>query len=75
VWADKLSQEIDIGYMQLNRRIITYLDSQCGPHSVDMFATQDTSQLPRYNSRWWNPTSEAVDCLHLPDKLYTSEAN
>jgi hypothetical protein len=34
-----------------------------------MFATQGNSQLPRYNFRWRGPTSEAVDCLYLPDNL------
>jgi hypothetical protein len=27
-----------------------------GPHSIDMFATHGNSQLPRYNSRWRDPT-------------------
>jgi hypothetical protein len=38
-----------------------------------MFATHGNSQLPRYNSRWRDPTSEAVDCLHRPDTRWTSE--
>ena len=73
VWADKLSRETDMDDWQLNPRIFTYLDSMWGPHSIDRFATQGNSHLPRYNSRWRDPTSEAVDCLHLPDKLWTSE--
>jgi hypothetical protein len=43
------------------------MNSLWGPHSIDRFATHGNSQLPRYNSRWRDPTSEAVDCLHLPD--------
>jgi hypothetical protein len=65
VWVDRLSRETNIDDWQLNPRILTYMDSLWGPHSIDKFATQDNSQLPRYNSRWRDPTSEAVDCLHI----------
>jgi hypothetical protein len=51
------------------------MDSVWGPHSIDRFATQVNSQLLRYNSRWRDPTSEAVDCLHLPDNRWTAENN
>jgi hypothetical protein len=69
VRADILNRETDWDDSQLNPRIFTYLDSLLGPHSIDMFAAQDDSQLPCYNSRWRDPTSKAVDCLHLPDSL------
>jgi hypothetical protein len=68
VCADRLSRETDKDDWQLNLRIFTYLDSLWGPHSIDRYATQGNSQLPRYNSRWRDPTSEAVECLHLPYK-------
>jgi methionine aminopeptidase len=66
VLADRLSREKDMDEWQLNPRIFTYVDSLWGPHSIDRFTTHGNSQLPRYNSRH---TSEAVDCLHLPDNL------
>jgi hypothetical protein len=75
VWADRLSRETDRDDLQLNSRIFTYLDSLWAPHSIDRFATQGNSQLPRYNSHWLDPTSEAVDCLHLPDNRWTAETN
>ena len=31
-----------------------------GPHLIDRFASYFNTQLPRFNSRFWNPTSEAV---------------
>jgi ABC-type branched-subunit amino acid transport system substrate-binding protein len=73
VWADRLSRETDMDYWQLNPRVFTYLNFLCGPHSIDMLATQGNSQLPRYNSHWRDPTSEAVDYLHLPDIISTAE--
>jgi hypothetical protein len=75
VSADRLSRETDKDDWLLNPRIFIYLDSMWGPHSIDMFATHGNSQLPRYNSRWRDPISEAVDCLHLPDKHLTTETN
>jgi hypothetical protein len=75
VSADRLSRETDRDDWQLNPRIFTYPDSMWGPHSIERFATQGNSQLPRYNSRWRDPTSEAVDCLHLPDNRWTAETN
>jgi hypothetical protein len=69
VFADSLSREVDRDDGQLNPHIFTYLDSLWGPHSIDRFATHGNSQLARYNSRSRDPTSEAVDCLHLPDSL------
>jgi hypothetical protein len=72
VLADRLSRETDRDDGQLDPRIFTYMELW-GPHSIDKFATQGNSQLPRYNARWRDPTSEAVDCLHLPDILWTAE--
>jgi hypothetical protein len=40
-----------------------------------MIATRGNSKLPRYNSRWRDPASEAVDYLHLPDNLWTAQIN
>ena len=38
-----------------------WLDSIWGPHTVDRFADWNNCQLPRFNSRCWSPSSEAVD--------------
>jgi hypothetical protein len=67
VWADRLSRETYRDDSQFNPHIFTYLNSMWGPHSIDRFATHGNSQLPRYNSRSRDRTSEAVDSLHLPD--------
>ena len=39
------------------------LERMWGPHTVDRFASLFNSQLPRFNSRFWNPGSEAVDAF------------
>jgi hypothetical protein len=49
--ANKLSRETYKDNWQLNTRIFTYMDSLCPPpHTIDKFATQGNTQLPRYNA-------------------------
>ena len=61
--ADYLSRIIDRDDWQVSRRIFTELHSRWGPFSVDRFASHLSKQLPRFNSRWWNPGCEAVDAF------------
>ena len=35
------------------------------PHSVDRFANHENTQLPRFNSRFWCPGTEAVDAFSV----------
>ena len=39
------------------------MDRELGPHDVDRFANCQITQLPRYNSRWLDEETEAVDAL------------
>ncbi|KAK3269709.1 hypothetical protein CYMTET_21853 [Cymbomonas tetramitiformis] len=43
------------------------LDGLWGQHTVDRFATDKNALLPRFNSRWWCPGSENIDCFSLTD--------
>ena len=61
--ADYLSRIVDYDDWQLNPDIFADLDVAWGPHSVDRFASFHNYQVPRYNSRCWNPGSEAVDAF------------
>ena len=40
---------------------------------MDGFASNANKQLPRYNAKWRDGTTEAVDCLHLPDNAWNIE--
>ena len=40
-----------------------YIDCFWGPHTVDRFASSYTTKIVRFNSRFWNPGTEAVDAL------------
>ena len=61
--ADYLSRIIDYDDWQLNPLIFAELDIAWGPHSVDRFASFQNCQIDRFNSRCWNPGSEAVDAF------------
>ena len=59
--ADFLSRIIDVDDWMLNPVVFGQLDAIWGPHTVDRFACYENTQLPRFNSRCWNPGTEAVD--------------
>ena len=61
--ADYLSRIVDYDDWSLSRSTFRDLDRQWGPHTVDRFASYYNTQLPRFNSRFWNPGSEAVDAF------------
>ena len=47
----------------LNSKYFRFLDLKWGPHDVDRFACYYNAQLPRFNSRFWNPGTEATDAF------------
>ena len=61
--ADYLSRIVDCDDWSLSRATFRELDEVWGPHTIDRFASHYNTQLPRFNSRFWNPGSEAVDAF------------
>ena len=61
--ADRLSRIMDRFNWMLHPKLFQMLDHKWGPHSVDRFADSQNTQLPRFNSRYADPYSEAVDAL------------
>ena len=61
--ADYLSRIVDYDDWQIHPRIFAELDGNWGPHAIDRFASFYNAQLPRFNSRFWNPGTEAVDAF------------
>ena len=59
--ADFLSRIIDIDDWRTTVEFFQFLDSLCGPHTVDRFAHMNNTKLPRFNSLYWNPGSIGVD--------------
>jgi len=61
--ADDPSRQIDTADWRVAPEIFHYLDRLFGPHTIDRMADRRNAQLPRFNSRWYCPGSEAVDCF------------
>ena len=61
--ADYISRIIDHDDWSVHPSIFHKFDRMWGPHTVDRFASFFNTQLPRFNSRFWNPGSEAVDAF------------
>ena len=63
VRADLISKHVDFDDYALNDVFFQGLDELWGPHSVDRFACNYNAKLPRFNSRFAQPGSEAVDAF------------
>ena len=61
--ADYLSRVVDEDDWMVHPMIFHQLDLLWGPHTVDRFANVDNRQLERFNSRFWDPETEAVDAF------------
>jgi hypothetical protein len=66
-WADSLSRDLDRSDWRLDPAVFQMLHRDWGPFSVDRFATQQNTQLPRYNSAWLDPRSEGLDAFAQPN--------
>ena len=62
--ADFLSRIVDLDDWSVNPELVRLVDSRWGPHTVDRFSSFYNVQIGRFNSRFWNPGSEAVDAFY-----------
>jgi hypothetical protein len=62
-WADSLSKLRDNDDWKLRPEIFARISQWWGPFTIDRFASELNKQLPRFNSRWWCPGTEAVDAF------------
>jgi ribonuclease HI len=72
VHADFLSRIMSPHEWKLHPNMFSYIDRLFGPHTVDRFASLRTTQLHRYNSRWWDPATEGIDAMA---QTWTGENN
>ena len=40
-----------------------FFDNMWGPHTIDRFANSGNTNVRKFNSRYWNPSSESADAL------------
>ena len=65
--ADQLSRMSSTYEWMLHPNLFRYLDRVWGPHQVDRFASFMTTQLPEYNSMFWDPLTHGVNALAQTD--------
>lgn len=61
--ADALSKTIDFDDWTTTRDFFNYIEQLWGPFSIDRFASDKNSKTVRFNTKYWNPNSEAVDAF------------
>ncbi|CAH3107003.1 unnamed protein product, partial [Pocillopora meandrina] len=61
--ADRFSKVVDIDDYSVHDDVFIRLDRLWGPHSIDRFASSYNAKLPRFNSRFLQSGTEAVDAF------------
>jgi hypothetical protein len=61
--ADDLSKVIDYDDCSVNDNVFQWLDVRWAPHTVERFACNYNAKVVRFNSRFYQPGSEAVDAF------------
>lgn len=65
--SDRLSRLPQKYEWSLHPEIFNYLDRKFGPHTIDRFASINTSQCEIYNSRFLDPLSSGLNALEQTD--------
>ena len=61
--ADYLSKIVDLDDWCISNSCFDHINSIWGPFTIDRFASSSNNKVPRFNSMFWNPGSEHVDCF------------
>lgn len=61
--ADFFSRLIDEDDWCVSDDFFHFINSLWGPFTIDRFANVDNRKIIRFNSKFWNPESEAIDAL------------
>lgn len=61
--ADYISNIIDYEDWGVTKEFFRFMDELWGPHTIDRLANSYNKKLERFNSLFWNPGSENVDCF------------
>lgn len=67
VESDQLSRLKDQHEWSLHRKLYNYIDKLWGTHTIDRFASQNTTQCLLYNSRFHDPFTTGIDALKQMD--------
>ncbi|CAG8805210.1 17706_t:CDS:1, partial [Cetraspora pellucida] len=47
----------------LKKEVFELLNQMWGPHTIDRMASEHSTHLARFNSRWHCPTTKVIDCF------------
>lgn len=61
--ADRFSKVVNIDDYSVHDDVFIHLDRLWGPHSIDRFASSYNAKLPRFNSRFLQSGTEAIDAF------------
>jgi hypothetical protein len=61
--ADYISNIIDYEDWGVTDDFFQFMNKLWGPYTIDRFASSHNKKLERFNSLFWNPGSESVDCF------------
>jgi hypothetical protein len=61
--ADYLSKIIDQDDWGISAEVFSLIESRFGKLSIDWFASEHNAKLPRFYSKFWNPSSLGVDAF------------
>ena len=61
--VDYLSRLVDPDDWSLNLQLFKILSNMWGPFDIGRMSDHLNAQLPRFNSKFWCPGTEAVDCF------------
>ena len=61
--VDYLSKIIDYDDYTINDDVFRYLSSKWGPFTIDRFSCHYNAKLDRFNSRYYQTCTEAVDAF------------
>ncbi|XP_072030100.1 LOW QUALITY PROTEIN: uncharacterized protein [Amphiura filiformis] len=61
--ADEISREIDFDDWGVSPQFFQFIDNIWGPHTVDRFADELNTRLPKFNSKYWTPCVQHVDAF------------
>ena len=70
-----MSRVTDNSDWELAPRKFKHFNKMWGPHTIDRLASYANRQLPRYNAKRRDGTTDAVDNLRLPDIEWRRERN
>jgi hypothetical protein len=62
-WADRLSKDLDEDDWSLQPRFWAVIQARFGPHSCDMFASDENALVEQFCSYYWCPGVAYVDCF------------